>query len=612
MQATTALSSFDLERKALPEDLSHEDLQRLYGATDDARKALPEDLSHEDLQRLYGATDDAVEDAPVVESLEKCKFFDRFNLDIHKFNADQEKKKNAFIEKNGDNAWWDIMFMNKHHDLKSRRSVDYRLNKEEHERLRSNGVVVLSRLAHESFGDAYYSIYNNDLPVFVTADSILHAWHRSFDDILIETETQFVMWKLLTVLRKSIKTIHDLPDSVEVANAEIESQGSRGALEALLANIKDHNLGGQAVAGHPYFTEDIQCNGGLPLSFAMLGQQFTLGSFVLSNVVFDTIKYKGIQVDRRVPSVSLDVGFALMGNDAAVPELARRMGRDTSQASGVDRLRDGLPYTNNLVALRRTVDAIYRDGKTSSESIGDQWVGVLRQLSEKCPTASPTFHTNAWKLRQLTTQIASFTQLRHDTLLYTKQSNTMMLMCEYPAGYVEPYPEFWKAFQRMVERLTILLPLDNVKAFLVGFGDTLARLREISEYQRDTRQLTWKQKEFLRDIIEVNMGSGSPSYAGWYPGLFFKSREDAVEADYIVADVHTDVPTLTSPGHVVHLGVGNVFSGLFVVDDVMYTGPVFSSYEVVTPFPTRLTDQEFSKSMRQYSCEPWAEASYLS
>ncbi|KAJ0395107.1 hypothetical protein P43SY_004659 [Pythium insidiosum] len=452
MQATTALSSFDLERKALPED-----------------------LSHEDLQRLYGATDDAEEDAPVVESLEKCKFFDRFNLDINKFNADQEKKKNEFIEKNGDDAWWDIMFSNKHHDLKSRRSVDYRLNKEEHERLRSNGVVVLSRLAHESFGDAYYSIYNNDLPLFVTADSILHAWHRSFDDILIETETQFVMWKLLTVLRTSIKTIHDL---LEVANAEVESQGSRGALEALLANIKDHNLGGQAVAGHPYFTEDIQCNGGLPLSFAMLGQQFTLGSFVLSNVVFDTIKYRG-------------------------------------------------------------------------------------------------------------------KQLRHDTLLYTKQSNTMMLMCEYPAGYVEPYPEFWKAFQRMVERLTILLPLDNVKAFLVG-------------------QLTSKQKEFLRDIIEVNMGSGSPSYAGWYPGLFFKSREDAVEADYIVADVHTDVPTLTSPGHVVHLGVGNVFSGLFVVDDVMYTGPVFSSYEVVTPFPTRLTDQEFSKSMRQYSCEPWAEASYLS
>ncbi|GLE06565.1 hypothetical protein PINS_up015959 [Pythium insidiosum] len=80
------------------------------------------------------------------------------------------------------------------------------------------------------------------------------------------------------------------------------------------------------------------------------------------------------------------------------------------------------------------------------------------------------------------------------------------------------------------------------------------------------------------------MGSGTPSYRGWYPGLFFKAREQAVEADYLVADVHTDTPSLTSPGHVVHLGVGQVFSGVFVVDDVMYTGPVFSSYEVVTPF----------------------------
>ncbi|GLE09224.1 hypothetical protein PINS_up020815 [Pythium insidiosum] len=386
---------------------------------------------------------------------------------------------------------------------------------------------------------------------------------------------------------------------------------SRQSLEALFATIKDRNLGAQQIAGHPLYTEDLQSNGELPISFAMLGQQFTLGSLVLSNVVFDNVKLKGESVNRRVPSVSLDVGFALFGNDAAVPEIARRMGRDTSQATIVERLRDGLPYASNLVALRRTVDRVYAQSQKLEQSIGDQWVGMLRHLSAKCPVASPTFHSEAWKLRQLTTQVASFTQLRHDTLLYAKQSNTVTFLCEYPAGYVEPYPDFWKAFERMVSSLEPLIPLHDVKDFLVTFGKTLETLREISEYQRDGKQLTSKQKEFLRDVIEVHMGSGTPSYRGWYPGLFFKAREQAVEADYLVADVHTDTPSLTSPGHVVHLGVGQVFSGVFVVDDVMYTGPVFSSYEVVTPFPMRLTDEEFGKNLPEYSCETWAKASHV-
>ncbi|GLE06605.1 hypothetical protein PINS_up015999 [Pythium insidiosum] len=606
MQATAARSAFDRELQALPDDFSHEDLLRLYSAE-------------------HGRERDG--HAPAVASLQDCKFFDRFNMDIVEFNAQQEEKKKQFIKENGENAWWDVLFSGKHHDLKSRRSVDYRLSDEESERLRSNGVIVLSRIAHDSFGDAYYSIYNNDLPVFITADSILHAWHRSFDEILINTETVHLMGTLKKVLQCSLKTIQDLSSSTSADRAVLEDvevflsvplqlltgvntdterhnvnvkrqvneliehfkagqmrnvsifssqrdvdfsqftprghytkspalskyfcamtwlgtidirlwssqspedpdaylralqraialtwvlreaeqlkevngmlelitsivgggsdsmtprqlaellpdqtegiqlllrdlSDSKQPLEALFTTIKDRNLGAQQIAGHPLYTEDLQSNGGLPISFAMLGQQFTLGSFVLSNVVFDNIKFKGEPVDRRVPSVSLDVGFALFGNDAAVPQITRRMGRDTSQATIVERLRDGLPYASNLVALRRTVDTTYVESPKLEQSIGDQWLGMLRHLSAKCPVASPTFHTDAWKLRQLTTQVASFTQLRHDTLLYTKQSNTAMLYCEYPAGYVEPYPEFWMAFERMVSSLAKLLPFGGAK-----------------------------------------------------------------------------------------------------------------------------------------------------
>jgi hypothetical protein len=48
----------------------------------------------------------------------------------------------------------------------------------------------------------------------------------------------------------------------------------------------------------------------------------------------------------------------------------------------------------------------------------------------------------AWQRKQLQTQLASWAELRHDTILYGKQSYTTTA-CEYPAGYVEPVPAFF-------------------------------------------------------------------------------------------------------------------------------------------------------------------------
>jgi hypothetical protein len=52
----------------------------------------------------------------------------------------------------------------------------------------TNGFVVSERLGSATFGDAYYRVFNADLPVFVSADSILHAWHRSYQSMLEEVE----------------------------------------------------------------------------------------------------------------------------------------------------------------------------------------------------------------------------------------------------------------------------------------------------------------------------------------------------------------------------------------------------------------------------------------
>ncbi len=70
----------------------------------------------------------------------------------------------------------------------NRRVFDFRLNPAEFAVFHTNGFVVSQRLERRSFADVYYDIYTDELPVFVTTDSILQAWHRSLILMLAEIE----------------------------------------------------------------------------------------------------------------------------------------------------------------------------------------------------------------------------------------------------------------------------------------------------------------------------------------------------------------------------------------------------------------------------------------
>ena len=48
--------------------------------------------------------------------------------------------------------------------------------------------------------------------------------------------------------------------------------------------------------------------------------------------------------------------------------------------------------------------------------------------------------TEAWGRRVLNTQLFSWAELRHDTILYAKQSVTSIPGCAFPTAYVDPYP----------------------------------------------------------------------------------------------------------------------------------------------------------------------------
>src|SRR5262249_42320709 len=143
--------------------------------------------------------------------------------------------------------------------------------------------------------------------------------------------------------------------------------------------------------------------------------------------------------------------------------------------------------------------------------------------------------TEPWAMKSVNTQLASWTQLRHDTILYAKQSYTAEDSCLYPAGFVEPVPHVWEQIENMAGRAADLIektPFGGHQAlqkkqvtFLRNFAKQVAVLRGIAVKELDQKELTAAETTFLKDLIRQKGGSGKKVFDGWYPGLFFKSND---------------------------------------------------------------------------------------
>jgi hypothetical protein len=342
-------------------------------------------------------------------------------------------------------------------------------------------------------------------------------------------------------------------------------------------------------------------------------------------------------VQRRVPS-GLDVAFAAFGNDQVVPELARRMADPAGR-----RFRDGLNYQHNLAAMRRVIDS--QVPAAWHENLYTGWLACLRELS--APTTDARYpevmRTRAWAMKTLNTQLASWAQLRHDTVLSVKQSYTATEVCYYPAGYVEPVPHFWARLEQMAARgaeliektpfpdrrieqslmegLGVEVRLRQMQqrqvAFLRNFANRVAALKGIAEKELAQKELSPEEVRFLEEVVQLSRGSGAPRYNGWYPGLFYTGGDDSGKWDALVADVHTDVPNplVGDPGCVLHQGVGNVDLLFLAVDNgkdrMVYAGPVLSHYEFELPGVARKSDSEWRNDLRtgrQPSRPDWTRA----
>jgi len=92
------------------------------------------------------------------------------------------------------------------------------VNRTEMAMLRSNGFVVLGGRRLDSYATAYHDIFQTELPVFVTADSVFHAVFTSSDTVIAALESQ----SLAPMLHKSLIEMHcALPSIADSYPAEV-------------------------------------------------------------------------------------------------------------------------------------------------------------------------------------------------------------------------------------------------------------------------------------------------------------------------------------------------------------------------------------------------------
>ncbi len=335
--------------------------------------------------------------------------------------------------------------------------------------------------------------------------------------------------------------------------------------------------------------------GTMPLSrtFLLLGQRYVLDSHVFSNVVYDRVPERSSIPMRMMPD-PLDVAFAALGNNQAAALLAPQL--DTHQ------------YAGHLGAMRTLADE-HGDSFWGS-NLYNLWLSSLRTLSSANTNQSQNgveiASTEAWGRRLLNTQLASWAELRHDTILYAKQSYTGGVACEYPDALVEPNPEFFAAVGRyaskgseVVEALPISMALrTRIRNNFTRFGEVAAILREMAEFQREGKPFTQTHMLFINEAVKIQHFCGGASATGWYPSLVFgySPGKSPITFDPTIADVHTQPYDEHGSlvGRVLHVGTGMARLMVLTAKTCQgvrsYAGLVSSYHELITDKFERLDD----------------------
>jgi hypothetical protein len=314
-------------------------------------------------------------------------------------------------------------------------------------------------------------------------------------------------------------------------------------------------------------------------SIRLMGTRFVLDSYLLDQLVYPNVGTA--EKPRQTPS-ALDLA-ASFGSGYA-QQLLEKSGA-TAYAH----------YSSQLKKVQKAVST--RPAKDWGSTVYDAWLYALEPMFVNHGTAFPSFmRSEAWTGKDLQSGFGSYTELKHDTILFSKQliaeGGDENIYKPAPRNWVEPDPA---AYTRLIEAVKLMraglaernLLTKSAGNLLSSETDLLAFFKRIATDELAGNAISKDDNDRLRYI-------GGELEAIWWRTADVSKYAKPTDADNeaLVADIGS------SPKGVLELGTGRIDRILVLVPDdqgnfQLASGGVYSYYEFLNPPGERLTDKEW-------------------
>jgi len=328
--------------------------------------------------------------------------------------------------------------------------------------------------------------------------------------------------------------------------------------------------------------------------FRFMGQRFTLDAYVFGQLIWRNV---GTQTNPRGLPKGLDF-FAALGSDEAL-NLLDEMGETQYEK-----------FSDQMTKVRTEIGALEMDSWT--QNLYWSWLYAFEPLIQPKDSRYPAFmQTQAWTRKDLHTALASWTELKHDTLLYAKQVMAEMgggAPEEPPHGYVEPNPEAFARLQSLAQMTYDGLNTRN----LLGIGSTSGNLENLIDLLGFLKGIA--EKELAGDPLTVDDYFRIQYFGGELEALTLAASDCESGDPLLCRDLHdqkaalvADVATGIDAGGrllVLEEGVGQPTEIYVVLPDQPWrvgVGAVLTYYEFTVPPEGRMTDEEWQALVEQGS-----------
>jgi hypothetical protein len=329
----------------------------------------------------------------------------------------------------------------------------------------------------------------------------------------------------------------------------------------------------------------------------IFGQRFTFDGWVLNRLTAGQE-----QVTVRLPSTPTALFVPAALGDKAAREFA-----------GAFLKQEAPPFSDAEVSgFYGKLDEVAADLKKVTEtewysSVGTAWLKLLGTLPQTFGPGYPRYmQGKLFPIKQLQTFLGSYAELKHDTLLYVKQSFAEQGnggdegRPPVPKGFVEPNMAFWQELARLVDYTA------------AGFKKYGLFNKELEEYGRLNN---FKERVNFYTSLAAKELSGAPLSEAEYEKLrignlsFLASPfvegailEEKEKRSGLIADIHTDAVK----GQILYEATGEPYFILALVGNEgvnrLTVGAAYNYYEFTGPLTSRYSDADWQE--RVYTMPP--------